>query len=94
MRACNCLLTSVSKKTLSDLKSKLKIYIEDILGLQSITGEGNEKLEQVLELLIEMRKEAKSKKDFATSDKIRNQLASFGILIKDEKDGNMSWSLA
>jgi len=87
-------VTAVSSKTFSHMKTTLKVYIEDILGLQSMTGAGNEKLEQVLELLIEMRKDARSKKDFLTSDKIRNQLASFGILIKDEKDGNMSWSFA
>jgi cysteinyl-tRNA synthetase len=46
----------------------------------------------VVELLIEIRKEAKANKDFATSDKIRNQLAAMGIQLKDEKDGSMSYS--
>jgi cysteinyl-tRNA synthetase len=45
-----------------------------------------------MQLLIDIRKEAKGKKDFATSDKIRNQLAEAGILIKDEKGGDMSWA--
>jgi len=48
----------------------------------------------VIQLLIEIRKEAKSRKDFATSDKIRNQLMDMGIQIKDEKDGEVSYSLA
>jgi cysteinyl-tRNA synthetase len=43
-------------------------------------------------LLIEIRKQAKDNKDFATSDKIRNQLADMGIQLKDEKDGSMSYS--
>jgi len=47
-----------------------------------------------MEVLIELRKEARSKKDWATSDKIRNQLAEIGIQLKDEKDGNMSWNLS
>jgi cysteinyl-tRNA synthetase len=46
----------------------------------------------VVELLIEIRKQAKDNKDFATSDKIRNQLADMGIQLKDEKDGSMSYS--
>ena len=46
-----------------------------------------------MELLIEIRKEAKAKRDFATSDKIRNQLATVGINLKDEKGGEMSWGL-
>jgi cysteinyl-tRNA synthetase len=46
-----------------------------------------------MQVLIELRKDAKSKKDFVTSDKIRNQLAELGIQLKDEKDGGMSYSL-
>ena len=46
-----------------------------------------------MELLIDIRKDAKSKRDFATSDKIRNQLAAIGINIKDEKGGEMSWNV-
>jgi cysteinyl-tRNA synthetase len=43
--------------------------------------------------LIDLRKEARAKKDYATSDKIRNQLQQLGILLKDEKDGNVSYSI-
>jgi cysteinyl-tRNA synthetase len=45
----------------------------------------------VVQLLIEIRKEVRAKKDYATSDKIRNQLLEMGIALKDEKDGGMSW---
>jgi cysteinyl-tRNA synthetase len=45
----------------------------------------------MIDLLIAIRKDAKAKKDFATSDRIRLQLLELGIHIKDEKDGNMSW---
>ncbi len=44
--------------------------------------------------LIEIRKEAKLKKDYATSDKIRNQLTGLGIILKDEKDGSISYSFS
>ena len=66
--------------------------MEDIFGLKNEWTAGNGKLEGVLELLIDIRKEARSKKDFATSDKIRNQLQQLGILLKDEKDGNIGFS--
>jgi cysteinyl-tRNA synthetase len=46
-----------------------------------------------MELLIEIRKESRANKDFATSDKIRNQLNKAGIILKDEKNGNMSWEI-
>jgi cysteinyl-tRNA synthetase len=48
----------------------------------------------VIDLLIEIRKDAKARKDFATSDKIRNQLTAMGIQLKDEKDGSMSYTFA
>jgi cysteinyl-tRNA synthetase len=83
---------SISNDTLASLKTSFKTFLEDILGMQSMSLADNGKLEEVMDLLIEIRKEAKAKKDFVTSDKIRNQLAAAGIALKDEKDGGMSWS--
>lgn len=68
------------------------MYIEDILGLQSLS-QNTETFEGVMQLLADIRKEAKSKKDFSTSDKIRKQLAELGIEMKDEKDGSISWNV-
>ena len=86
--------TAISAATLLLMKDKFKIYLEDIMGLQQVSDTSNDKFTAVMQLLIDIRKEAKEKKDFATSDKIRNQLAEAGILIKDEKSGGMSWGLA
>lgn len=84
----------ISKSTLILLKSKFKTYLEDILGLQSFTENTSTSFEGVISLLINIRKEAKAKKDFVTSDKIRNELLALGIILKDEKDGEVNWSLA
>jgi cysteinyl-tRNA synthetase len=86
-------VSALSKETFELLLHQLKIYIEDILGLKSITEADNEKFKGVMQLLIDIRKEAKSKKDFVISDKIRNQLARLGISLKDEKDGSMNWTI-
>ena len=86
-------VTALSKSTFELLQKQLKIYLEDIFGLKSVTEADNEKLQGVMQLLIDIRKEARKKKDFVTSDKIRNQLLQLGIAIKDEKDGEMSWSI-
>jgi cysteinyl-tRNA synthetase len=83
----------LSKETFEQLQGKFKIYMEDILGLQSVTEADHEKFVTVMNLLVDIRKEAKSKKDFATSDKIRNQLSKLGVMVKDEKNGEMSWSI-
>ena len=74
-------------------KTTLKTYVEDILGLRTVTEGDNDRLKDVMSLLMEIRKEARSRKDFMTSDKIRNQLAAIGILLKDEKDGGMSYTI-
>lgn len=74
------------------IQQKLKLFIEDILGLKFENNTG-EHLDGVLQLLINIRKEAKSKKDFVTSDKIRNELSAMGIQLNDEKDGSVSWSI-
>jgi cysteinyl-tRNA synthetase len=84
---------ALSKETFELLQKQMKLYVEDILGLQSVTEGDQEKLKGVMDLLIDIRKEAKSKKDFATSDKIRNSLTELGINLKDEKGGGMSWSI-
>jgi cysteinyl-tRNA synthetase len=85
-------VTALSKNSFELLQKQFKVWLEDILGLKSINEADNQKLQGVMQLLIDIRKEAKSKKDFATSDKIRNQLAQLGISLKDEKDGSISYS--
>jgi cysteinyl-tRNA synthetase len=86
-------INALSKESFELLKSEMKTWIEDILGLTSISETDNSKLKGVMQLLIDIRKDAKSKKDFMTSDKIRNQLTDLGIQLKDEKGGEMSWSV-
>jgi cysteinyl-tRNA synthetase len=86
-------VTDLSKETFTLLQSKFKSYLEDVFGLKAVNEAENGKLQGVMQLLIDIRKEAKSKKDFATSDKIRNQLAELGISLKDEKGGEMSWGI-
>ncbi|RYZ60274.1 MAG: cysteine--tRNA ligase [Chitinophagaceae bacterium] len=80
--------------TLHLLQSKMKTFVEDIFGLRSETAGEADKLKGVMNVLIALRKEAKAKRDWATSDKIRNQLAEIGIQVKDEKGGEMSWTLS
>jgi len=87
-------IETLTIKSLELLKSKMELYVEDILGLKSETEAEAEKLKGVMQVLISLRKDARAKRDWATSDKIRNQLAEIGIQLKDDKDGNISWSLS
>jgi len=82
----------ISSATLQLLKDAFKTYLEDIMGLKDSAAAEDNSLDGVMQLLMDIRKDAKSKKDYATSDKIRNQLLTLGIALKDEKDGGMSWT--
>lgn len=84
-------LNALSHATFDKLQQQFKVFIEDVFGFKSISEADNEKLKDVMQLLIAIRKEARGRKDFVTSDTIRNQLAKVGIVLKDEKDGTVSW---
>ena len=86
-------VTAISRDTFELMSVSMKTWLEDIFGLKSVSEADNEKLQGVMQLLIDIRKEAKQKKDFVTSDKIRNQLSQLGIFLKDEKGGEMSWTI-
>ncbi|WP_242121477.1 cysteine--tRNA ligase [Aestuariivivens sediminicola] len=81
---------SISAEDLNVLKVTMQVFIFDVLGLEqssetSPSGQG--KLEGAVEILIKLRQEARVNKDFALSDKIRDELAAVGIQLKDGKDG-------
>jgi cysteinyl-tRNA synthetase len=80
---------TISIADLEELKAVFATFIEDILGLKSETevSGGNEAYKKAIDLLLNMRLEAKQNKDWATSDKIRNELTALGFEIKDTKDG-------
>ena len=81
---------NIQEHTLLRLKTLLHHFLFDILGLLEESENNNEKLNGVMELVIDIRKDARGKKDFATSDKIRDALQGVGIQLKDSKDGT-SW---
>ncbi len=88
---------TISEEDLKELQNVWKTFGIDILGLR-LEGEigGDEQAlnayKGAVDLLLQMRLEAKQAKDWATSDRIRNQLAALGFQIKDQKAG-FEWSL-
>lgn len=84
----------VSQTDLEDIKAFFNTIVFEVLGLKSDEKEsGNSELTgEVIDLLLNLRLEAKKNKDFATADKIRNELTSMGVQIKDTKDG-FEWSV-
>jgi cysteinyl-tRNA synthetase len=84
---------ALSSDTIALLQATWKIFVEDVLGLQGLQAPQSNKLDQVISLLSDIRRDARTRKDFATSDAIRNKLAETGILLKDEKDGTVTYTL-
>lgn len=80
---------SILKTDLEKLKKTFHDFCFDVLGLQRETKTATQenRLSQTVELLVELRNKARANKDFALSDKIRNELADMGIELKDGKEG-------
>jgi len=83
-------ITSADLAALSELVNS---FVYEILGFKEEDKGDNNDLDGVMQLLIGIRSEAKMKKDFATSDKIRDELIRLNIQLKDEKDGT-TWTKA
>lgn len=81
---------SFTKNDLALIKTTMHDFIFDVLGLEDVSSnvanDGNQ-LSGAVSLLIELRNQARTNKDFATSDKIRDELLAVGIQLKDGKNG-------
>ena len=84
---------SISADDLEELKAVFSLFVEDVLGIKTETDDNkNDAYKKAVDLLLDLRLQAKQNKDWATSDKIRNELTALGFSIKDTKDG-FEWSL-
>jgi cysteinyl-tRNA synthetase len=99
--ACRIINTVADKKAslnaadLQELKDLFQLFMFDILGLKQEAGNNSGREEafgKVVDMLLEQRTIAKANKDWATSDKIRNELTALGFEIKDTKEG-ATWKL-
>lgn len=80
----------INPENLSLLQKLMKDFILDVLGLQSeITA--NDDLPKVMDMIVNLRSDAKANSDYATSDKIRNGLSAIGFQLKDSKEGT-TWN--
>jgi cysteinyl-tRNA synthetase len=70
------------------LESTFNAFVFDILGLQNEEEDNNQHLDAVMQMVIEIRNEAKANKDWSTADKIRDDLNSAGIEVMDGKEGS------
>lgn len=80
---------TLTSEDFEEFKTSIHAFVYDILALEniSVSNDSSNKLSGVIEILIELRKQARENKDWALSDKIRDELIILGIQLKDGKDG-------
>ncbi|PTM01548.1 MAG: cysteine--tRNA ligase [Candidatus Arcticimaribacter sp.] len=82
---------TISANDQDKLSHKMHEFVEDIMGIMLDGSENqsavNTALEGTVSMLIDIRKTARDNKDFATSDRIRDELLALGVQLKDGKDG-------
>ncbi|MBK8922508.1 MAG: cysteine--tRNA ligase [Saprospirales bacterium] len=83
----------VSPWVLERLKTVFNAFIVDILALQDELDAAGDTgtVEGLMQLILDIRANARTQKDWGTSDKIRDGLAAVGISVKDGKEGT-SWT--
>lgn len=98
-RVVNTLLdhkATICADCLQELSSTMRMFAFELLGLRdersSNNGAFEKAFDKVMDLVLDWRSQAKSAKDWTTSDRIRDALADAGIEVKDTKDG-VTWKL-
>ena len=98
-RAINTVLdrkASITAEVAAALRQLFHTFAFDILGLKEDSGQASKEREAaygaVVDMLLEQRQQAKAEKNWALSDKIRDDLAALGFEVKDTKDG-FTWTL-
>lgn len=93
IRSGNLSLNKISSSTLTNFKNAYIGFMEDVLGLTEEANGNNELLDGTIKVLIELRKKARLDRNYALSDRIRDDLKTIGIQLKDGKDGEMTYNI-
>ncbi|MEQ9168969.1 MAG: DALR domain-containing protein, partial [Fulvivirga sp.] len=86
-KAGNIKTGQLTKDTFDTLIKHYTGFITDVLGLKEEKGEDNQLVDGVMDLLIKLRNDAKAAKNYALTDKIRDDLKALGVSLKDGKEG-------
>ncbi|MGH2624877.1 MAG: DALR domain-containing protein, partial [Sphingobacterium sp.] len=80
---------TITASDLQELKDFIQQTVFDILGLKDDQINDSDNMDDLMQIIINLRNEAKTNKDFVTSDRIRQHLSSIGIQLKDNKEGTL-----
>lgn len=86
-------IASVSKESFIVFKETYIAFMQDVLGLKEEEVQNQDLLDSVINQLIALRKKSREDRNYALSDKIRDDLKTKGIQLKDGKNGEMTYSI-
>ena len=89
----NLPLSKIIPVTFENFKKTYVGFMEEVLGLQEESAHDGELLDGTIKVLIELRKKARNDRNFALSDKIRDDLKAIGVQLKDGKNGEMEYTI-
>jgi cysteinyl-tRNA synthetase len=89
----NIQLSAVRLSVFEEFRKTYIAFMEDVLGLQEETTQNDQLLTNVINVLIELRKKARVDRNYALSDKIRDDLKQAGVQLMDGKDGEMGFTI-
>ncbi len=93
MKSGNLPLGKIEPAVFEEFRKAYIGFMEDVLGLQEESASDDKLLEGTIKVLIELRKKARTDKNFALSDRIRDDLKAIGIQLKDGKDGEITYTV-
>jgi cysteinyl-tRNA synthetase len=89
----NIPLNQLDEQTFDSFKKAYIAFMEDVLGLREEEDYNHELLSGVINVLIDLRKKARVDRNYALSDKIRDDLKKLGVQLMDGKDGEMNFTI-
>ncbi len=88
---------TITQEDLASLRATFHKYVFEVLGLRDEkaagAASGKDYVSPLMDMILDIRKAAKTNKDWTTSDKIRDGLSAAGIRVKDKKDGESDWEI-
>jgi cysteinyl-tRNA synthetase len=89
----NLSVSEVDQNAFDSFRNGYITFMQDVLGLKEEASADNDLLDGVIEVLIELRKKARTDRNFALSDKIRDDLKKLGVQLMDGKNGDITYSI-
>jgi cysteinyl-tRNA synthetase len=89
----NLQIDSIGKPAFENFRRTYIAFMEDVLGLTEEAEHNHELIAGVINVLIDLRKKARQDRDYALSDKIRDDLKQIGVQLMDGKDGEMNFTI-